>query len=182
MLEDFLVRECCQCIVPTIKQGALSVMVWGCFCNKGVGILSAVEETMKQEQYLQILNGPMVTSGIALFQSERYIFQQDNAPCHKARRVILHLEEMACQHNFTLMCWPPQSPDLNPIENMWAEIKRRLQISQTSNKEKLYNDIKEIWYSLDAFCTKLIDSMPARVQAVLRAKGGPSTIRTLLYL
>ena len=50
------------------------------------------------------------------------IFMQDNAPCHKARVVMDYLRE----NNIRTLDWPPQSPDLNPIEHIWAIIKQNL--------------------------------------------------------
>ena len=51
------------------------------------------------------------------------VFMQDNAPCHKAKVVMDFLAE----NNIETLRWPPQSPDMNPIENLWAIIKAKRQ-------------------------------------------------------
>ena len=73
------------------------------------------------------------------------------------------------------MDWPAQSPDLNPIEHLWGCFKRRL-----TEHENPSNGIYELWERVQVKwdrilveeCQKLIESMPRRVQAVLKAKGG----------
>jgi hypothetical protein len=73
------------------------------------------------------------------------------------------------------MQWPPQSPDLNPIENMWALLKRRLNDYETATKgmNELYERVTEVWYDQmkPEECQKVIESMPRRIQAVIKAKG-----------
>ena len=71
--------------------------------------------------------------------------------------------------------WPAQSPDLNPIEHLWVYLKKKLAKHETSPDrihelwERIQVDWKEI---LAKDCQNLIESMPKRVQAMLKAKGG----------
>ena len=67
--------------------------------------------------------------------------------------------------------WSAQSPDLNPIENLWDELKRRLRKNEykAKNKAELFNLIKEEWYKISpAIINKLIENMPCRTKAVLK--------------
>jgi hypothetical protein len=71
--------------------------------------------------------------------------------------------------------WPPQSPDLNPIEHLWVELKNRLNSYQNeiTSMSELWDRISEIWYSISMeTCMNLIESMPRRVDAVIKAKDG----------
>ncbi len=65
--------------------------------------------------------------------SEDCFFQQDNAPCHTARSVKVWRED----HQFKTLSWSAQSPDLNPIENLWNVIKRKMDGHKPSSKAEL---------------------------------------------
>ena len=74
-----------------------------------------------------------------------------------------------------VMEWPAQSPDLNPIDQFWNHLKKQLR-----ERKKIYATKEELWDALQEeldvvnkdLCRKLIASMPERVQAVIKAKGG----------
>ena len=71
--------------------------------------------------------------------------------------------------------WPPQSPDLNPIEHLWNEVDRRLRLFSTSptSKDDLWEKIQIVWQNIEVeFVQKLICTMPTRVVDLLAAKGG----------
>ena len=70
------------------------------------------------------------------------------------------------------MDWPGNSPDLNPIENLWNIMKEGLKKKDIGSAPKLQAELKKLWVSLDqAMLRKLSDSMPRRLQMVLNAKG-----------
>ena len=74
-----------------------------------------------------------------------------------------------------LLTWPSQSPDLNPIEHLWTEVKRRLTKLPELPKSKkgFWKNVLLILINIETeFCRKLIESMPRRIKAVLKAKGG----------
>ncbi len=103
-----------------------------------------------------------------------FYFQQDNAPCHKAQIVSNHwfLEH---DNEFTLLKWPPQSPDLSPIEHLWDVVEWEIRIMdvQTTNLQKLRDAIMTIWTKISEECFQhLVESMPRRIKAVLKTKGG----------
>ena len=75
----------------------------------------------------------------------------------------------------TVLDWPGNSPDLNPIESLWAIIKKRLQKCDCSTKTKLIEAIIQIWYhdkEIKDICSTLVDSMPTQISMLIKATGG----------
>ena len=70
--------------------------------------------------------------------------------------------------------WPGNSPEINPIENIWAYLKRAMQQITCHSKEQLWKAAQHHWYSLDRkFCQNLMESMPKRVKSVINMEGHP---------
>jgi len=108
-------------------------------------------------------------SGNRLFPTYEWILQQDNAPCHKGRIPTQFLSGL----NQAVLPWPPQSPDLNIIENVWAFIKNQRTIDKNRKRDGVIAEIDEIWSKLTLeFAQTLVRSIPNRLQAVIDDKGG----------
>jgi transposase len=157
---------------PKNTQGTVkhdkSVMVWGCFSYGGVGRLHRIDGIMKKEQYHAILQRQMLPSARELFGQNPWIFQQDNDPKHTA--LINRAYLMNQQVN--VLDWPAQSPDLNPIEHLWSELDRQLQDRNCNTPDQLFDILKGGWEELEQkYLENLIDSMPRRCAAVIRANG-----------
>jgi hypothetical protein len=143
-------------------------MVWGCFASSGVGRLHHIQGIMKKEEYHAILQHQMFPSANALFGHNNWIFQQDNDLKHTA---IINQAYLANRH-VNVMDWPAQSPDLNPIENLWSELKRQLQDRTCNTPDELFDVLKAGWEAIPReYIQKLIDSMARRCLAVIRANG-----------
>jgi len=153
--------------VPTIKHGGGSVMVWGCFSRYGVGLLVRIEGNMDRFMYENILKTQMLPYAKENMPPEWY-FQHDNDPKHKSK----HITEFMKREKVKVLEWPSQSADLNPIEHLWEELDRRVRCQNYSNKEALFQALKKEWgkIPLDRI-QKLVDSMPARCDAVIKANG-----------
>ena len=148
-------------------------MVWGCFCYYGPGSLVPVTGTMCQGNYLSTLQDYLLPQITQWYGENPGIFQQDNAPCHKARSV----KNFLAQQSFSLLDWPPYSPDLSPIENLWAIVKKKVHLVEIKTKVQLMNSVQSIWNddpSISEACKSLIESMPHRTQACIDARGGPT--------
>jgi len=79
------------------------------------------------------------------------------------------------KNHLRVLSWPAQSPDLNPIENLWSEIKRRIHNDKPTSLPSLERCIKRAWKSVKPEMVKnLIESMPRRIKAVIQANGGPT--------
>ena len=151
-------------------------MVWGCMDWEGVGQLAEVEGRMNADQYVEILENhllpSMEESGIPL---EDLIFQQGNDPKHTSRTAKAWIED----HKITVLDWPPNSPDVNPIEHLWGHIKKELVKYPIPPKGvwELWERITEVWNNIEpGICQNLIESTPRRVEAVIKPREGiPST-------
>jgi transposase len=158
---------------PTVKHGGgNNLMVWGCMGWNGVGKLIEVQGIMDAQQYCDILDDGLVESYEKLeMAEEERIFQQDNDPKHTSKRATQWFED----NDIQVLSWPAQSPDLNPIEHLWVHLKRALQKYPTPPKgvHELWERVEEEWNKIPAeTCQKLIESLPRRIRAVIKAKGG----------
>ncbi len=98
-----------------------------------------------------------------------WCFQQDNAPWHKAQSISDWFPEH--DNEFTLLKWPPQSPDLNPIEHLWDVVKQEIHIMdvQPTNLQQLCDAIMTIWTKISDECFQhLVESMPRSIKLVLK--------------
>ncbi len=156
---------------PQIQNGGFGVMFWGCFSRAGLGPLVVVDGIMNKESYLNLLQNTVLPK-IRLDDSID-VFMQDNAPCHTARLV----KDFLTQESISVLPWPAQSPDLNPIENLWALIKRKLaaEFPIPKTRSELIANVTAIWRGITPeLCRNLADSMINRIKEVLE-KNGKST-------
>ena len=153
---------------PQIHSGGFSVMFWGCFSKLGLGPLVALEGTMNSQNYIELLRDFVLPELNAA--GRQMVFRQDNAPCHKARIVM----DYFAQNNIETLNWPPQSPDMNPIENLWAIIKakRQKKYGVPNTKLDLIDQIFDIWSNIDTTIVQnLANSANSRINEVLKLKG-----------
>ncbi len=118
--------------------------------------------------YQEILEHFMLPSADQLFKDADFIFQQDLAPAHTAESTKSWLN----YHGVGVLDWPENSPDLNPIENLWAFVKRKMRNKRPKNADELKAAVKETWASIPLQqCHKLITSTPRQSEAGIKAKG-----------
>jgi len=134
-----------ECIVKTVKH-PLSIMVWSIISSQGPGRLYIVEGTMRQDQYLRVLKTKMLPQVQEWFPNKQYTFMHDSAPCHKARTVSKFLSD----NQVKVLDWPGNSPDLNPIENLWKLMKKRIATEIITNKRRLIERLIEVWHRSEA--------------------------------
>ncbi len=121
--------------------------------------------------YQEILEHFMLPSADQLFKDADFIFQQDLAPAHTAKSTKSWLND----HGVGVLDWPANSPDLNPIDNLWGIVKRKMRNKRPKNADELKATVKETWASIPPQqCHKLITSMPRRIEAVIKAKWAPT--------
>ena len=122
-----------NCIKTTVKHGNGGIMVWKTFTAAGVGKLTRCETSINAKEYIRILETGLLTSIEKLGISQNIIFQQYNASAHTAKVT----KKWLADNSIDVMFWPGQSPDLSPIENIWAIISCALAGRTFLNKDKL---------------------------------------------
>lgn len=118
-------------IKATIKHGGGNVLVWGCFSYNGVGNLVQIEEKLTGAGYVNILRNNLMPSVNRLGLLDHFVFQQDNDPKHTSRVGKAYFEE----NEIELLDWPAQSPDINPIKNLWYNLDDKVKRDENSNKK-----------------------------------------------
>lgn len=155
----------------TVKHGGQHVMLWGCMSSTGVGEIHFIDGIMNQYYYLKILKQHLLSSAEKLGIQQNFKFYHDNDPKHSARTV----REWLLYNCPTCLKTPPQSPDINVIENVWSMLKTKVAERNVSNKNELKTVVVEEWNSISPQYTQiLVESMPKRLQAILDNKGGPT--------
>jgi transposase len=156
----------------TLKFGGGSLMLWGCMLWEGPGLACKIDGKLDGDLYVKIMQDELADS-LAYYnkQASQVIFQQDNDPKHCCHKAKAHFQKQ----DYQVLLWPAQSPDLNPIEHLWNHLKRQL-----GKYEEPPNGILELWERVQKewdeipaeVCQNLIESMPRRIAALLKAKGG----------
>ena len=132
--------------------------------------LTPVVGNLNSEKYINILNDKLWPVIAQHFPTSPYIFQEDNAPCNESRRT----NQWKTEDDIPTLEWPPQSPDLNIIENVWKVKKTKVQrrIDDIRNAEDLKTVVAEIKTSLQLhYIRSLYDSLSRRLRVILRARG-----------
>ncbi len=159
------------CCLKSSVKFPQSVMIWAAMSSAGVGPLCFLKSTVNAAIYQEILEHFMLPSADKLYGDADFIFQQDLAPAHTAKGT----KSWFSDHGVTVLDWPANSPDLNPIENLWGIVKRKMRDTRPNNADDLKATVKETWASIPPQqCHKLITSMPRRIEAVIKAKGAPT--------
>ncbi len=111
-----------SCLVSMVQAAGGGLMVWGIFSWHILGSLVPIKRHSLPE-YCCWPCPSLYDYSVPIFWC---YFQQDNAPCHKAQ--IFSDWFLEHDNEFTLLKWPPQSPDLNPIEHIWDVVEREIRI------------------------------------------------------
>lgn len=149
--------------IPKFPQG---IMVAAGLSRKGVGKLIFVTGTMNSFSYLQTL--ALYKEDIEKLDKNLYL-QQDNAPCHVSKKSKEYIKS-----NFAniLEFWPPNSPDLSPIEELWAIVEEKLNAYTFKNVEEMTKKLQWVWNRIPKqICHNLIDSFDKKIELLKQVNG-----------
>lgn len=168
-----------ECFMPHFDQSPVKVMVWACIMYDCKGPIVVLDYPggrgggMNSQRY----QDQALTNGLLDFYTAKSIelgdvyFQQDNATCHTSKSTKKWLQE----HGIKVFPHPAKSPDVNPIENDWWEMKEiiRVRSHTPTSVNELKQAVLEAWEALTINdINKYVGSMPQRVRAIIAAKGG----------
>ena len=157
-------------VQQTKKFGGGQLKVWSCITNKRVGWMRGLPEGLNSPTFVDILKKELAKTIRYYFGPFKgVVFQQDGAGEHRGEVVRDFFGNQA----YRVLDWPAHSPDLSPIENLWADLKRRLDCNHPDlTKKTMWEVTWKEWDATDpAFIRALYDSLPARLEAVIKAKG-----------
>lgn len=151
------------------NMGGGSLMVWAAFSILGKTPICFLSTRMNSEKYGELLENVLLPY---LDETEfvNPIFQQDNAPIHVSK----YMKKWFVDHNVQILDWPAKSPDLNPIENLWAILSQSVYRhgKQFSTLAELRRDINSSWYNISPQIMKnLVNSMAGRLNKVILQGG-----------
>lgn len=152
------------------QSGGGSIMVWGAFSSRGKAALAILDGKQRSADYIYTVSEHMLPFAHRMYGTD-FTYQQDNAAIHCSRETMDFFSEM----QITLLAWPARSPDLNPIENVWAMLARS--IYQGGKQYKSVGELRDaILVAWDAVPMEallhLLESMPRRCIEVIEKKGG----------
>jgi DNA-directed RNA polymerase subunit F len=150
------------------RKFPLKMMVWAGVSYSGKTDLAFVDGRLNAAGYVDILKSHLLPFGQRK-HNNNYIFQQDNAPIHTARFSKAFFDQKKMQ----IIEWPANSPDLNPIENIWGMMKMEIAKLTPNTKEELKSMVEQTYeqMSLDVI-RNTIDALPGRLAKVIQLKGG----------
>lgn len=149
-----------------------SCYVWAGISAKGRTKLRLIKGGLTADKYIDILEDTLLPAVPAFAEDEHWVFQQDSTGrgSHGAHKVRNWLNENVPD---TCFPWPANSPDLNPIENLWYLCNQQVQEHNPRTKAGYWRLLKKTWESFpQSVIESLIKSMPRRCQAVIDADGG----------
>ena len=122
-----------QNLIPTAKYGEGNIVVESCFAASEPGQLAIIDGKINSQVYQHILQENVRLSVRQLKLNRSWVMQQDNDPKHRSKATTEWLQ----QKKIRLLEWPSPSPDLNPIEMLWHDLKRAVHTRQPKNIAEL---------------------------------------------
>lgn len=126
----------------TKEAHPISIMIWGGIGPRGFRTpLLFFNGHVNSQKYVDTLKQNQIFEKIECIFGHSYVWQQDNAPSHRSKFTTSFLNTKVREY----LPWPAKSPDLSPIEQVWAYIKKRLAGRKFTSKEELFKAISQEW-------------------------------------
>lgn len=154
---------------PTVKHSA-KVHIYGCFSEKGFGEIYCFTENLNSELLCTIYKKTLLPSARKFFEEDdnSWKLQEDNDPKHTSGKA----QKWKDENDINRISWPSQSPDLNPMENVWAVLKANISNYKPTSTKHLIKIIKKEWKKLDGvFAENLVLSMKNRISLIINNEG-----------
>jgi hypothetical protein len=151
------------------RFGGGGVMVWAGFGCKGKTNIAFIDGNMNAKKYQDMLETHLLPFASKI-SAKKWIYQQDNASIHNAKST----REWFNSKKIRLLDWAALSPDMNPTENLWGILSRKVYSNgrQFNSISDLKQAINESWEEIEvSTLKKLIDSMPNRIFELITKKG-----------
>lgn len=149
--------------------GGGSLMIWAAFRGNTKTPICKITHKMNSIAYTELLEMVLIPFTEEI-EDDNFIYQHDNAAVHASK----YTKQWLHQKDIRVLTWPACSPDLNPIENLWGILARKVygNCKQYNSIKELWNAVNEAWESIEKETLQtLILSMPNRIFYVIRRNG-----------
>ena len=158
--------------IKTIRRcGRKTVSVWGWFSSEGAGVLHRIEGTLNGSQYLDILDDVLLPSARERYPDGKIRLVHDKSSIHQCKIVKNWIKD---HPDIEELPWPPKGCDMNPIENVWADMVYEMDAQNVKNKEELWEKIEDLWElfaNRASYWKTLSNSIHGRLQMVADVNG-----------
>lgn len=160
-------------LIPPVLTGKSTVKynAYGAVAASGKVVLVLFEDNLTAAGYIEMLGRKLLPAARATFSGRAWCYLHDRSSQHTSkvteRWLDTHLPEHMTEH------WPPNSPDLNVMEQVWALLRDKVYARSPTTKQELRDALQRGWRAIDnTVVAGLFASMPERLRAVTRSKGG----------
>jgi hypothetical protein len=156
------------------------VMIWGAISYHGRSSIHFFDGSVNTETYEDCIQDAYLPACfdaeyLAMSKTEKYVFQQDGARAHTSKHAQKWLEQNLPANVALLQKqdWPAYSPDLSPIERLWAILQDKVVEEEAWTQEELIACVEKWWWQIpQSTIQKLYDSMSTRLGKCIGAEGG----------
>jgi len=154
--------------LPKVQQGGGHIMVWGAINWSGIVHLTKIKGWIDSEKYIDTLEKdilPVLTSKLG----KTFILMQDGASSHKSEKTISYLQKKKIE---ILEDWPAQSPDINPIEDIWSWMARKINLRRYKNMQELEDAIFDLWAQIpQSIIQTYISRLQKKYEYIIETEG-----------